>query len=225
MSESAALRAELAALRERLARVEEREHHVQGSAPSAPPLDAVVATPVYPAATPFATVIQASVRGARARRRLAKGDDPRWGRGGDAKCPVSASAIVVEARPDTLVPLVEASESDDEEAGRGPGVVDEDQARPAAGSEALPIEQLRTFWALGLVILVFILSILSLLRESHFRRAELPKTRRGDAAAATWIFRGGESRRRRGYDTDQCDDAAAPAWTAQTSGTTGRLSK
>ena len=29
------------------------------------------------------------------------------------------------------------------------------------------------------------------------RRAEIPKTDRGDAATATWIFRGDESRRRR----------------------------
>ena len=34
------------------------------------------------------------------------------------------------------------------------------------------------------------------------RRADLPKTGRGDAVAATWIFRGDESRRHRGYDVD-----------------------
>ena len=31
---------------------------------------------------------------------------------------------------------------------------------------------------------------------------DLPKTSRSDAAAATWIFRGDESRRRRGRDVD-----------------------
>ena len=36
----------------------------------------------------------------------------------------------------------------------------------------------------------------------YFRRADLPKTGRGDAAAATWIFRGDESRRCRGRDAD-----------------------
>ena len=36
----------------------------------------------------------------------------------------------------------------------------------------------------------------------YVRRAELPKASRGDAAAATWIFRGDESRRRRGGDVD-----------------------
>ena len=35
-----------------------------------------------------------------------------------------------------------------------------------------------------------------------FRRADLPKTGHGDAAAATWIFSGDESRRRRGCDVD-----------------------
>ena len=39
--------------------------------------------------------------------------------------------------------------------------------------------------------------------KPHFRRADLPQTSRGDAAAAgTWIFRGDESRRRRGWDVD-----------------------
>ena len=36
----------------------------------------------------------------------------------------------------------------------------------------------------------------------YFRRAELPKTGRGDVAAATRIFRGDGSRRRRGRDAD-----------------------
>ena len=36
----------------------------------------------------------------------------------------------------------------------------------------------------------------------YFRRAEIPQTGRGDAAAATWMFRGDGSRRRRGYDAD-----------------------
>ena len=38
--------------------------------------------------------------------------------------------------------------------------------------------------------------------SAYFRGAELRKTDRGDAAAATWIFRGDESRRRRGWDVD-----------------------
>ena len=37
---------------------------------------------------------------------------------------------------------------------------------------------------------------------SCFRRAGIPRTGRGDAAAATWKFRGDESRRRRGCDAD-----------------------
>ena len=37
---------------------------------------------------------------------------------------------------------------------------------------------------------------------AYFRRADLPKMGRGDAAAATWIFSGDESRRRRGRDVD-----------------------
>ena len=36
----------------------------------------------------------------------------------------------------------------------------------------------------------------------YFRRADLPKTGRGDAAATTWIVRGDETRRRRGHDVD-----------------------
>ena len=36
----------------------------------------------------------------------------------------------------------------------------------------------------------------------HVRRADIPQTSRGDAAAGTWIFRGGESRRHRGQDVD-----------------------
>ena len=36
----------------------------------------------------------------------------------------------------------------------------------------------------------------------YFRRADLPKTGCGDAAAATWIFSGDESRRRRGRNVD-----------------------
>ena len=38
--------------------------------------------------------------------------------------------------------------------------------------------------------------------DAYFRRADLPKTSRDDAAAATWIFGGDESRRRRGCDAD-----------------------
>ena len=34
--------------------------------------------------------------------------------------------------------------------------------------------------------------------DAYSRRADSPRTGRGDAAAATWIFRGDESRRRRG---------------------------
>ena len=37
--------------------------------------------------------------------------------------------------------------------------------------------------------------------NTYVRRADLPKTGRGDAVA-TWIFRGDESRRRRGCDVD-----------------------
>ena len=36
--------------------------------------------------------------------------------------------------------------------------------------------------------------------KTRSRRADMPQTSRGDAAAATWIFRGDESRRRRGRD-------------------------
>ena len=36
----------------------------------------------------------------------------------------------------------------------------------------------------------------------YVRRVDLPRTGRGDAAAAAWIFRGHESRRRRGRDMD-----------------------
>ena len=36
--------------------------------------------------------------------------------------------------------------------------------------------------------------------KAYFCRADLPKTGRGAAAAVTWIFRGDESRRRRGWD-------------------------
>ena len=49
-----------------------------------------------------------------------------------------------------------------------------------------------TFWAAGLLQG----------EPSLFRRADLPKTSRGDAAAATWMFGGDESRRRRGHDVD-----------------------
>ena len=38
--------------------------------------------------------------------------------------------------------------------------------------------------------------------ESFSRRADFPQTGRSDAAAAPWIFRGGESRRRRGRDVN-----------------------
>ena len=37
---------------------------------------------------------------------------------------------------------------------------------------------------------------------AYFRRADIAKTGRGDAVAATWIFRGDKSRRRRGCDVD-----------------------
>ena len=36
----------------------------------------------------------------------------------------------------------------------------------------------------------------------YFRRADIPQRSRGDAAAVAWIFRGDESRRRRGRDAD-----------------------
>ena len=39
-------------------------------------------------------------------------------------------------------------------------------------------------------------------KTQYFRRADVPQTSRGDAAAATWIFREDESRRRRGRDVD-----------------------
>ena len=48
----------------------------------------------------------------------------------------------------------------------------------------------------------------------HFRRADLPpETSRGDAAAATWIVRGDESRRRRGRDaeTSRAPQVQAPS--------------
>ena len=46
----------------------------------------------------------------------------------------------------------------------------------------------------------------------RFRRAEPPKTGRGDAAAGTWMVRGDETRRRRGRDVDGPwrRDAATP---------------
>ena len=37
---------------------------------------------------------------------------------------------------------------------------------------------------------------------TSFRCVDIPKRSRGGAAAATWVFRGGESRRRRGCDVD-----------------------
>ena len=37
---------------------------------------------------------------------------------------------------------------------------------------------------------------------TYVHRADTPQTNRGDAAAATWIFRGELSRRRRGRDVD-----------------------
>ena len=39
-------------------------------------------------------------------------------------------------------------------------------------------------------------------QKKYFRRADSPRTSRGAAAAATWIFRGDESRRGRGRDVD-----------------------
>ena len=36
----------------------------------------------------------------------------------------------------------------------------------------------------------------------YFRRVDIPQTGRGDVAAATWIFRGDTSWRRRGCDVD-----------------------
>ena len=42
-----------------------------------------------------------------------------------------------------------------------------------------------------------------LLWPSYVRRADLPSTNRGAAAAATWIVRGDESRRRRGSEPDR----------------------
>ena len=39
-------------------------------------------------------------------------------------------------------------------------------------------------------------------RQMYFGRAELPNTSRGDAAAATWLFRRDASRRRCGRDVD-----------------------
>ena len=50
------------------------------------------------------------------------------------------------------------------------------------------------FWIAGVVPL----SPLPRLLAPYYRRADLPKTDRGDAAAATRIFRGDEFRRRRG---------------------------
>ena len=38
--------------------------------------------------------------------------------------------------------------------------------------------------------------------DTCFRRVDSPQTGRGDAAAATWIFRRDGSRRRRGRDVD-----------------------
>ena len=37
---------------------------------------------------------------------------------------------------------------------------------------------------------------------AYCRRADIPQTSRGDAAATTWIFRADKSRRRRGDDVD-----------------------
>ena len=37
---------------------------------------------------------------------------------------------------------------------------------------------------------------------AYFRCADIPRMSRGDAAVGTWIFRGNESRRRRGWDVD-----------------------
>ena len=47
--------------------------------------------------------------------------------------------------------------------------------------------------------------------HSYVRRADVPKASRGDAAAATWLCRGDESRRRRGCDVDHpCITATTP---------------
>ena len=44
----------------------------------------------------------------------------------------------------------------------------------------------------------------------YVRRAEVSPTNRGDAAAATWIVRGDESRRRRDVDIPRFQVAATP---------------
>ena len=44
--------------------------------------------------------------------------------------------------------------------------------------------------------------MMNIVDVKHVRRADVPQTSRGDAAAATWIFREDESRRRRGRDVD-----------------------
>ena len=52
-----------------------------------------------------------------------------------------------------------------------------------------------------------------LMRGQRGRRGYSAETHRGDAAAATWIFRGDESRRRRGCDVDlPWRRAAAATW-------------
>ena len=45
--------------------------------------------------------------------------------------------------------------------------------------------------------------------NAHFRRADTPRTGRGDAAVTTWIFRGTKSLRRRGRDADVGGDRRA----------------
>ena len=56
----------------------------------------------------------------------------------------------------------------------------------------------------------------------HIRGADAPQTGRGDAAAATWIFRGDESRLRRGYsvETSRGRDVEIRSRPAHASGTT-----
>ena len=58
-----------------------------------------------------------------------------------------------------------------------------------------------TLHRLTILRLLRLVSKLELLPRS-FRRADIPRTGRGGAAAARWIFRGDKSRRRRGCDVD-----------------------
>ena len=58
---------------------------------------------------------------------------------------------------------------------------------------------------------------------AYFRRADIPPKSRGDAAVVAWIFRGEESRRRRGRDVDipRRRVAATPRWWRGYSAETG----